>query len=78
MIVSKWGNSMAVRLPAKLVEKMGLKEGDNVDIVAGDGQISIYKQIEREEVLKRLFQRCNENPIVPDDYVFDREEANAR
>lgn len=28
MRVSKWGNSLAVRLPATVVETLGLKEGD--------------------------------------------------
>jgi antitoxin MazE len=28
MQVSKWGNSLAVRLPAAVVEALGLKEGD--------------------------------------------------
>lgn len=78
MNVAKWGDSLVIRLPAKLVEQMNLKEGDDVKLVAGQGQINIYTRIEREEALRRLFARCNENPIVPDDYVFDREEANAR
>ncbi len=34
MRVSKWGNSLAVRLPAEVVEALGLKEGDEVDFKA--------------------------------------------
>jgi antitoxin MazE len=30
--VSKWGDSLAVRLPKKLVEEMWLAEGDVVDV----------------------------------------------
>ena len=30
MHVAKWGNSLGVRLPRKLVEEMGLKAGDAV------------------------------------------------
>jgi antitoxin MazE len=30
MKVSKWGNSLAIRLPAELVEKLGIKEGDEL------------------------------------------------
>ena len=26
---SKWGNSLAIRLPAAIVEVLGLKEGDD-------------------------------------------------
>ena len=32
MQVSKWGNSLAVRLPAAVVDALGLKEGDQVEI----------------------------------------------
>ena len=78
MHVAKWGNSLAVRLPTKLVQEMGLKEGDDIEVVAGIGQMNIYKRLEREEALKLLFEACDKNPMVPDDYVFDRYEANER
>ena len=32
MQVAKWGNSLAVRLPAAVVEALRLKEGDEIDI----------------------------------------------
>ena len=35
MQVSKWGDSLAVRLPKTLVEKMGLSAGDELNIVDG-------------------------------------------
>ena len=41
MLVSKWGNSLAVRLPKALVEELGLKEGDELNVVAAsDGAIT--------------------------------------
>ena len=33
MQVSKWGDSLAVRLPKALVEKKGLRAGDELNIV---------------------------------------------
>jgi antitoxin MazE len=78
MQVAKWGNSLAVRLPAKLVEQLGLKPGDNVELLPGEGQLSVYKQVTRDDALRRLFEACDQNPMVPDDYKFDREEANER
>lgn len=33
MQVSKWGNSLAVRIPAHIVRQLGLQEGDNVEAV---------------------------------------------
>ena len=38
MQVSKWGDSLAVRLPKALVEKMGLRAGDELDIVDVAGE----------------------------------------
>ena len=36
MKVAKWGDSLAVRLPAQVVQALGLKEGDEIEIhVAG-------------------------------------------
>lgn len=40
MQVSKWGNSLAVRLPSAVVEALRLKEGDDVRIEVADPGIS--------------------------------------
>ncbi len=32
MQVSKWGNSLAVRLPASVVQALELKEGDQIEL----------------------------------------------
>jgi antitoxin component of MazEF toxin-antitoxin module len=32
MQVGKWGNSLAIRLPAAVVESLGLKEVDEIEI----------------------------------------------
>ena len=32
MQVSKWGNSLAVRLPTAVVDALDLKEGDQIEI----------------------------------------------
>jgi antitoxin MazE len=36
MRVSKWGNSLAIRLPAAIVELLELKEGDEIEIAVAD------------------------------------------
>ena len=36
MQVSKWGNSLAVRLPSEVVEALKLKEGDQIEIRIAD------------------------------------------
>ena len=37
MQVSKWGNSLAVQLPQALSDELGLKEGDEINVVAATG-----------------------------------------
>jgi antitoxin MazE len=77
MQVSKWGNSLAVRLPKKLVEQLGLKEGDDLNVVAAkDGTIEVEtRQDQRRRALERMAAR---NWTLPPDYKFDRDEANER
>ena len=42
MQVSRWGNSLAVRLPKSLVQELSLKEGDQLSVVAAkDGAIEV-------------------------------------
>ena len=43
MKVARWGNSLAIRLPAVIVELLELKEGDEIEIrAAGDSGISRF------------------------------------
>ena len=40
--VSKWGNSLAMRLPAEVVRRFGLREGDSLDAqLTVDGAVTI-------------------------------------
>lgn len=54
MQIAKWGNSLAVRLPAELVRELGLKEGDRIDLVPAEGGMSVVRQPRAEEVLEGL------------------------
>jgi antitoxin MazE len=76
MRVAKWGNSLAVRLPAAVVEALQLKEGDEIEIHVADGrEFAVSRKPEREELLKHLRTFRGR---LPADFKFDREEANAR
>jgi antitoxin MazE len=76
MQVSRWGNSLAVRLPTVVVEALELKEGDEIEIhVADRREFAVSRKPGREELLKRLRTFRGR---LPADFKFDREEANAR
>jgi antitoxin MazE len=74
--VSKWGNSLAIRLPAAVVEALELEEGDRIEIrIAGDRVFEVSRDQSRQRALARL--RRLRRPL-PAGFVFDRIEANAR
>jgi antitoxin MazE len=74
MQVAKWGNSLAVRLPAAVVETLALKEGDDIEIVvAGERRFEVQRKPNRAELLERL--RALRGRLSAD-FRFDRLEAN--
>ena len=76
MQVSTWGNSLAIRLPALVVEALGLKEGDDVQfVVAGSRRFEVKRTPGRRDLLARLKKYRGR---LPADFVFDRLEANER
>lgn len=76
MQVSKWGNSLAVRLPAAIVEALTLKEGDEIEIhVVGTREFEIRKRPSPGELLARLRKYRGK---LPSDFKFDRIEASER
>jgi antitoxin MazE len=76
MQVAKWGNSLAVRLPAAVVEALGLRPGDNIDIhITGERAFSIEKTPAARELLATLRKYRGR---MPADFKFDRLEANER
>jgi antitoxin MazE len=76
MQVAKWGNSLAVRLPAAVVEALRLKEGDQIEIrIAGERIFEVSRDSSRKDALATL--RKLRRPLPPG-FKFDRGEANAR
>lgn len=76
MQVAKWGNSLAVRIPASVVEALDLKEGDEVVVRVGDGPSF---EIERDDTRQKALDKIKAFKLkLPPDWKFDRDEANAR
>jgi antitoxin MazE len=76
MQVSRWGNSLAVRLPSAVVEALDLKEGDHIEIqVVGDRHFQVERDPTRQTAIERL--RRLRRPL-PVGFRFDRNEAHER
>ena len=76
MRVSKWGNSLAIRLPASIVEVLELKEGDDIEVLAsGKRTFEVQKIPGARELLARLRKYRGR---LPKDFKFDRLQTNER
>lgn len=76
MQIGKWGNSLAVRLPAAVVERLGLKEGDEVEIEVADARTFRIGRDGRREAALEILRQLGWH--LPPGFRFDREEANER
>lgn len=74
MQVAKWGNSLAVRLPAAVVQALDLKEGEEVELhVVGERSLEVARKASPEALLTRLRRLRGR---LPTDFRFDRLEAH--
>jgi antitoxin MazE len=76
MQVSKWGNSLAVRFPASLVQALNLKEGEEIELhLLGERSLAVGRKDTPEQLLERLRALRGR---LPADFHFDRQEAQER
>ena len=76
MQVAKWGNSLAIRIPAAVAEALDLKVGDEVAVRVSEHRTF---DIERDDSREQALARIRDSKIkLPADWSFDREAANER
>jgi antitoxin MazE len=69
MQVARWGNSLAIRIPAELVRRMDWKEGDPVHfLIDDDGTVRLLDRKAMDAYLDRL------SVPLPAGWKFSREE----
>ncbi len=76
MQVGRWGNSLAIRIPAAVADALGLKDGDEVRIEAADARtFRIARDTSRDDALEALRAL---GWTLPENYRFSRDDANER
>jgi antitoxin MazE len=76
MQVAKWGNSLAVRFPASLVQALNLKEGEEIELhLLGERSLAVARKDTPQQMLERLRALRGR---LPADFHFDRQEARGR
>ncbi|MCA1653317.1 MAG: AbrB/MazE/SpoVT family DNA-binding domain-containing protein [Sphingomicrobium sp.] len=77
--IGRWGNSLAVRIPKEVADRLRLREGDELDSALFEAAIEAEheqnRKHRRDAALKWIASRRLQ---LPSDYKFDRDEANAR
>jgi antitoxin MazE len=75
MRVAKWGNSLAIRIPKDVAEALDLKEGSDIQLFPITDGVGVVRSMTRLEAIRSLRRFRG---LLPPDFKFDREEANAR
>jgi antitoxin MazE len=76
MKLAKWGNSLAVRIPAEVVAKLGIAPNEEVEIkVTGEHSFEVARDRRRLEAIEAI--RRLAVPLPPG-YKFNREELHDR
>lgn len=61
--VQKWGNSLAIRIPAALAGQIDLTDGTKVDLALREGALVIRPAIETKLSLHALLKSCKPSQV---------------
>ncbi len=75
MQIAKWGNSLAIRIPASIAKSLELKEGDQVEIVSSAHGFEVIKEESKAKALETIARFRGR---LPKNFKFDRDELNER
>ncbi|MDR1703536.1 MAG: AbrB/MazE/SpoVT family DNA-binding domain-containing protein [Clostridiales bacterium] len=69
--IQRWGNSQGIRLPKVLLEDLGMREGEEVNISAQDGMIIIRSTAGKRQTIQELFAGY-EGDYKPDEIYWGK------
>lgn len=76
MKFARWGNSIAIRIPAEVVAKLGISPDEEAQIkVSGEHSFEVTRDRRRQEAIEAI--RKLARPLPPG-YKFNREEIYDR
>jgi len=71
--IQKWGNSLAIRIPISLIEKLNLKSGTAVEVDIDDDHLVIHKKTYELDSLLNQINAENKHNILLDDRSLGHE-----
>lgn len=67
--IEKWGNSNAIRIPVELLNAIGAKQGDKLDVEIENGKVILGKN--EELMIEQLFEGYDEEPFDSELMMFE-------
>lgn len=61
--IQRWGNSSGLRIPKPLLESLGLRENDRVELTQADGAITIRKASPPHKTLEERLTAFYGRPV---------------
>jgi antitoxin MazE len=61
--ISKWGNSLAIRIPKLYVRELGIREGAEVEMDMGDHELTIRPKSNKKYNLERMLAELEDTQI---------------
>ncbi|MBC8115398.1 MAG: AbrB/MazE/SpoVT family DNA-binding domain-containing protein [Candidatus Saccharimonas sp.] len=61
--IQRWGNSLAVRIPALVASELAVVEGTPIEVVARDGELVVRPVTRRKFKLKELLVNCKPSQL---------------
>ncbi|AGA56377.1 growth regulator [Thermobacillus composti KWC4] len=56
--VQKWGNSLGIRIPSHIAEKIAITQGSEVELVVSEDHTLIVIPIKKKPTLEELLAQC--------------------
>ncbi|BDS15684.1 AbrB/MazE/SpoVT family DNA-binding domain-containing protein [Aureispira anguillae] len=70
--VSKWGQSLGIRIPKHLAQKMRIQEGEKVEMTFQNGGITIKPAMTIDWLMEGI-ERNNRHELILDDIILGEE-----
>lgn len=62
-IIQKWGNSLAVRIPADFAAQLEVVDGDEVELMVRNGELVVRPVREQKVSLRELLKNCKPSQL---------------
>lgn len=73
MKLAKWGNSLALRIPAEVVDKLKLTPGEKIEVkIIGENGFEVSRDLSRHQAIEALKKL---RIPLPEGYVFRRSDV---